>query len=272
MKIEALSGINLKSLITEYEIEDMCLFSRTIGADGCVYLFFIENQSYNFSLKHKYAAIRIIPDWYGGNDTVSEFIPLGEYNEKFSSVHIFDNRLLLVGRDNKCAIGVILDDNLNEYKRLNFGISYWHNVVVTDDNRIILGRELGEMCYEAVQIYDEDGCTDTIKQPSYWDVEAINIDEQGNLWYYTYPDYVFLCTDGRSVKYDGECYNFAVLPYNQGIVAASRNKFSLLRFNGQTEKVIFTYAGNELSYDVCSFRQNRGILIDKNILYFFEML
>ncbi len=274
MKFEALSSINIKNLIKEYDIEDMCCYSITIGVDGCIYLFFIEGQytiKYNYSLKHKYAAIRLIPDWYCGNDIVSEFLHLGEYREKFSSVHIFDNHLMLVGRDDKNSIGVVLDEHLKECKRMNFGIAYWHNVIVTDDNKIILGRELGEMCYEAVKIFDENGCVASIKQPSYWDVEAINLDEKGNLWYYAYPDYVFVCSDGRSVKCDGEIYKFVVLPYNQGLVASIHNEFKLLRFNGQTEKVIFTYAGVELQQDSCSFRQNRGVLLEKDMLYIFEM-
>ena len=275
MKIEVSGCIALKPIISGFGLESMCCYSRTVGADGAVYLFFIEDSysvKYNYSLEHRYSAIRIFPDPYSGSVLHYEHIPLGYHKEKLSFIHPIDSRLLLLGRDGRNAVGVILDEDMCEYDRLDLGPEYYDKAIVTDDNVIIIGR-ICEGCgnAHAIRFYDEYGYFKGIKSPSFRDVEAMNLDEKGNLWYYAYPDYYFYCTDGRSLKCGGEIYNFAVLTYNRGIIAEVNGGFSLFRFNGQTEKAFFTYAGEELSYDVCSFRQNRGILINGDMMYFFEI-
>ena len=272
MKTEAAGCISLSSLIAEYGLEGYYSDSRTIGADGNIYLFFKEDvhrTKHDRSLLYSYAAVRLIPDRYSG-DVTSELLPPVEYKDKLSGIHPIGDRLLLIGRDDKNAIGIMLDERLKEQGRINFGISYFDKALITADGRICLG-EIQENCFSRapVSIFDEYGGCERIELLSHWDVEALNIDENGDIWYYAYPDHVFCSTGGKNLKYDGEVYNFAVLPRNRGIIAETHSGFRLLRFNGQSENAVFTYGGREITDGLCSFRENRGIILCDDKLYFF---
>lgn len=275
MNIEASGCVDLSPVIAKNVLGKMRHYSTTIGADGLIYLLFTEDThslKYNYSFEHSYSAVRIIPDWYSGGESMTEYLKLGEFNEKIYDIHSVESRLLLLSRDRRDSVGLILDEDMNLHDRLNFGCEYYDKAIVTDDNTIILGK-VEECCNdgEPIRYFDEFGKAGAIKHTPFFYVEAINLDDQGNLWYYAYPDHSFYCTDGRSLKSGGEIYNFAVLPYNKGIVAEVQGVFRLLRFNGQSERVTFTYLDREISYNVCSFRKNRVVLISGNMLYFFEI-
>lgn len=274
MNIEASGCVDLKPVIAENGLDKMRHYSTTIGADGLIYLLFTEDThslKYNYSLEHSYSAVRIIPDWYNGDEILTEHLRLGDFNEKIYDIHSIGSRLLLLGRDGRDSVGLILDGDMNLYDRLNFGCEYYDKAIVTADEKIILGKT-EECCNdgEPVRYFDEFGKAGAIRHTPFFDVEALNLDDKGNLWYYAYPDHTFYCTDGRSRKSGGDIYIFAVLPYNKGIVAEVQGAFRLLRFNGQSEKVTLTYSGMEILYNACSFRKNRGVLVDGKMLYFFE--
>ncbi|MGN1105505.1 MAG: hypothetical protein ACI4RH_02560 [Huintestinicola sp.] len=272
MKIEAAGCIILSSLIAEYGLEGYYSDSRTIGADGNIYLFFKEDghrTKHDRSLLYSYAAVRIIPDWYGG-DVVSQLLSLGEYRDRLSGIHPIGDRFLLLGRDNKNAIGILLDERLKEQGRLSFGISYFDKALITSEGRICLGETV-ENCLSTspVSIFDEYGGCKKIERPFRWDAEALNIDENGEIWYYAYPDNSFFSTGGDSLKYDGAVYNFAVLPHRRGIIADTGGEFRLLRFNGQSERAVLSYGGREITGGLSSFREDRGIILCDDKLYFF---
>ncbi|MBP0957870.1 MAG: hypothetical protein J5997_10970 [Oscillospiraceae bacterium] len=272
LKTEAAGCIFLPSLIAEYGLEGYYSDSRTVGADGNIYLFFKEDgirTKHDRSLLYSYAAVRLFPDWYGG-DVASELLPLGEYRDRLSGIHPIAGRLLLLGRDDKNAIGIILDERLKEQSRISFGISYFDKALITAGGRICLG-EIEENCFSPapVSIFDEYGNRERIERFSHWDVTALNIDENGDIWYYAYPDNGFFSTGGEGLKYDGAVYNFAVLPGRRGIIADTGGSFRLLRFNGQSEEAVFTYGGREIAHGLCSFRENRGVILCDDELYFF---
>lgn len=275
MNIEALGCVDMKPVIAENGLEKMRHHSTAIGADGLIYLLFTEDThslKYNYSLEHSYSAVRIIPDWYSGGEIMTEHLKLGEFSENIYDIHSIGSRLLLLGRDRRDSVGLILDEDMDLYDKLNLGCEYYDKAIVTDDEKIILGKT-EECCNdgEPIRYFDEFGKAGAIRHVPFFDVESLNLDDNENLWYYAYPDQSFYCTDGRSLKCGGDIYNFAVLPYNKGIVAEVQGVFRILRFNGQSERVTFTYLDREISYSVCSFRKNRGVLVDGNALYFFEI-
>lgn len=272
MKTEAAGCIKLSSLIEKYGLEGYYSYSRTVGADGNIYIFLQEDShrtKHDRSLLYSYAAVRLIPDWYG-TDVTSELLALGEYRDRLSGIHPMGDRLLLIGRDDKNAIGIILDERLKEQGRISFGISYFDKSIITADGRICLG-EIEENCFSPapVSIFDEQGCCEKIERFSYWDVTALNIDENGDIWYYAYPDNGFFSTGGESLRYDGAVYNFAVLPHRRGMIADTGGRFRFLRFNGQSENAVFTYGGREITDGLSSFRGNRGVILCDDALYFF---
>lgn len=272
MKIEAAGCIAFSSLIAEYGLEGYYSDSRTVGDDGNIYLFFKEDghrARHDRSLLYSYAAVRLFPDWYKG-DVTSELLLLGEYRDRLSGIHPLGGHFMLIGRDDKNAIGIIIDEHLKEQRRLSFGISYYDKALITAEGRICLG-EIQENCFSRspVSIFDEYGRCEKIERPSNWDAVALNIDENGDIWYYAYPDNGFFSTGGEGLKYNGAVYNFAVLPNRRGIIADTGGGSGLLRFNGQSEKVIFTYGGREITGGLCSFRENRGVILCDDRLYFF---
>ena len=284
MKYEAAGCISIKKLKKECEIDDnMSCHSRTVGSEGMIYLLFAEDHHIlksNYTLKYNYAVIRILPDWYCGDIIAYEYIPLSEYTEKLYSAHPFGNDIILIGQNRKGDIGIILNSEHHEYRRISFApYAAYNKTLVTDDKTIIMGM-YDEYCLRRsspIHIFDEYGNRTEVMayhMQNIVDVIAMNLDEHNDLWYNAYPDYIFYCTDGRSLQSGSNTMTtaFAVLPCNKGIIAEEYGGFRLYRFNGQTENVFFTYGGNPILPDASSFMQNKAAISSGDTLYFIEIL
>ncbi|MDE5884348.1 MAG: hypothetical protein K2H29_04635 [Oscillospiraceae bacterium] len=207
------NSIAIQDLQKKYKIWKESFINLLIGYDEKIYLLYGANET---NSKHKihYSVLELEIDWDSGMLLQEKFYSLGKFSMQFQFVQPLQDKLLLVSSTSHYSFqageqknAVLLDRMGNLYHRfcLGDGIS---DYFVLSDGRIITsyfveGMVGGHHGWEhpigksGLIIWDDAG-------QMIWDAEkygileyyAMNIDDAENLWFYYYPDFHLIRTDG----------------------------------------------------------------------------
>ena len=226
---------NLKKLFKEHGTAELDFVGMNIGYDGKVYFLFssgiparIDGMFVNTVANAAYTALAVTPSWQSGVMENVEKFDLGTHMMNFHFIlPVPDGSFLLLG--SRCLYSrkngpeknaVFTDREGNVLRALTFGDGIG-DCIVRNDGVIITSYfdegVLGNYGWEApigscgVCAWTADGKTIWRSERDITDCYAINIDEDGNLWYYYYTDFQLIRTDFRTET-----------AYDPGVEGASR--------------------------------------------------
>ena len=205
--------IAIQDLQEKYRLSKENFINLLIGYDQKIYLLY---GAYEVNGRNKifYSVLELEIDWDSGMLLREDFHSLGRFNMQFQFIQPLHDKLLLVSsashyssRTGGQKNAVLLDRTGNLYHRfcLGDGIS---DCLVLSDGRIITGYFTEGMVgghygwdhpigKSGLLIWNDSG-------QIIWNAEkyeileyyAMNIDDAENLWFYYYPDFQLIRTDG----------------------------------------------------------------------------
>ena len=213
---------NLKELFTEQGTSGLDFVDMCIGYDGKVYFLFssgiparIDGMFVNTAAGAVYTALALTPSWQSGAVEKVERFDLGKHTMNFHFLlPVPDGSFLLLGA--RCMYSkkrgpeknaVFIDAEGNVLRALTFGDGIG-DCIVRNDGVIITSYfdegVLGNYGWKepigscGVCAWTADGKTIWRSERDITDCYAINIDEDGNLWYYYYTAFQLIRTDFRT--------------------------------------------------------------------------
>lgn len=220
---------NLKELFSEQGMAGLDFVSMGIGYDGKAYFLFsskiperINGMFVNCVANSEYMSLAVTPSWESGAAVKMERIDFGKHVMNFRFLRpVPDGSFLLLG--SRCMYSekngpeknaVFTDGEGNVLRALTFGDGIADCIVRNDG--LIITSYFDEGVIGNYGWDDPIGscglCAWTADGRSIWrcerdvlDCYAMNTDEDGNLWYYYYTDFLLVRTDFRTeTEYDPE--------------------------------------------------------------------
>ena len=219
--------VNLRDLFTEQGMDGLDFVSMDIGYDGKVYFLFssgvpdrIDGMFVNTAANAAYTALVVTPSWENGSVEKAEKLDLGKHAMNFHFIRpVPDGSILLLGA--RCLYSekngpeknaVFTDREGSVLRELTFGDGI-ADCIVRNDGVIITSYFdegiFGNYGWEepigscGLCAWTADGSMIWRSERDITDCYAINIDENGNLWYYYYTDFQLIRTDfSTETEYD----------------------------------------------------------------------
>ncbi|MDE6004849.1 MAG: hypothetical protein K2G88_05635, partial [Oscillospiraceae bacterium] len=206
--------INMQVLEQKYMLLEYHLINFLIGYDNKIYfLYETEKQT-----KFYYSVLELEIDWDSGMLLQEKFYSLGKFSMQFQLIQPLHDKLLLVSSASLYSSktggqknAILLDRMGNIYHRFCLGDCI-NDCLVLSDGRIITGYFVEGMVgghngwdnpvgKTGLLIWNDSG-------QIIWNAEkygileyyAMNIDDAENLWFYYYPDFYLIQTDGITEK------------------------------------------------------------------------
>ena len=220
---------NLGKLFTEQGMAGFDYVSMSVGYDGKAYFLFsskiperINGMFVNTVANSEYTALAVTPSWESGAVEKVERLNLGRHEMNFRFLRpVPDGSFLLLG--SRCMYSekngpeknaVFVDREGNVLRELTFGDGI-ADCIVRDDGLIITSYfdegVLGNYGWDdpigscGLCAWTTDGRNIWRCERDILDCYAMNIDVDGNLWYYYYTDFLLVRTDFKTeTEYDPE--------------------------------------------------------------------
>lgn len=212
-------AVDFEELQKRYGLDGWTNVNRSIGADGSVWLLFartvperIRGMFVDTEANTDYKALCLWVDWRSGNVLGEELYDLGFHQMNFHFIQPIGDDILLTG--SRCMRypdgrteknGVIVARDGEKLSELCFGDGI-QELIVMEDGRIAAGYfdegVFGNFGWDqpvgacGLIVWDRDGnrVWENKKYPIY-DCYAMNVDEQGALWFYYYDEFQLVKTD-----------------------------------------------------------------------------
>ena len=209
-------------LLEEQGVADLDYVSMDIGYDGRVYLLFssgaperINGMFVDTAANAEYTALILTPDWQSGAIEETEKLALGKHAMNFQFLRPVSDGLLLLlgsrcmysGKDGPEKNAVFVDPEGNVLRELTFGDGIADCIVKADGTIVTSYFDEGVMGnYGWKKPIGSSGLVAwTAEGEILWrpdrdilDCYAMNVDEEGDLWYYYYTDFLLVHTDGKT--------------------------------------------------------------------------
>ena len=213
---------NLRELFREHGVADLDFVSVGIGYDGKAYFLFssripprINGMFVNTEANAEYTGLILTPSWESGALEQVERIEFGRHRMNFRFLRpIPDGSFLLLG--SRCLYSkkegpeknaVFLDRNGKVLREFCYGDGI-ADCVVRGDGTVVTSYfdegVLGNYGWSdpigssGLCAWDADGQIIWRPERDILDCYAVNLDEQGNLWYYYYTDFLLVRTDFKT--------------------------------------------------------------------------
>lgn len=217
-KVELNDPVDLRQLLKEHGYSLDSLVCIQIGCDDKIYILLNDKiperedgRFVNTVSNSGYAAVILDVDWYGNKVTGHSYVELGNHKMNFHMIQPMGEHLLLVGA--RCRYrevegpeknAEIVDLKGGTIKRFCFGDGI-ENCIVTDNGDIVISYFdegiFGNLGWEhpigscGLMVLNADGEVRWKANRDICDCYAVNIDDQGRLWYYYYMDFKLVQTD-----------------------------------------------------------------------------
>jgi len=274
------------------------LVDISIGNDDRIYFLFAENTperkggTVPTTNESTYQAIALTVDWYNGDVYSDDFIDFGFLSINFHYIQpIEDNFLLLGARSHLYKNGetdknaLIIDSSGNKLKSFCLGDGIADCIVDSENNIItsyfdegVIGNKgwtnpLGSCGVVKWSMNGEKLWEN--KNNTIVDCYAMNIDDNNDLWFYTYPEFRLIKTNYKTEKiFD------PIVKYSYGFLI-SQDKTAILMQKGLNEKGFcimktgnnkslepedceIVYGDKELNIKQFSFRSSKAVFLDEN--------
>lgn len=212
VSIQFQNFIDMQALQKKYILQEKNLIQLSIGYDEKIYLLYNTNSNNKFYN----VVLELEIDWESGILLQEKFYSLGKFNMEFHFIQPFYDKLLLVSSTSHYSSktggqknAVLLDRMGNSYQRFCLGDCI-SDCLVLSDGRIITGYFVEGMIGGHHGWDNPIGKTGLIiwnnSGQIIWNAEkygileyyAMNIDDAENLWFYCYPDFHLIQTDGMT--------------------------------------------------------------------------
>lgn len=295
---------DLKELLERHKLTECMFVNMQIGYDDKVYMLFsaavperIDGMFVNTCADTFYYALMLDVDWCEGRALHCEKLDLGRHEMNFHFIQPVGENILLLG--SRClnkndgpennAVIVGLDGCEKEKFCLGDGIA---DCIVTENEEIITSyfdegvfgnfgwNEPVGSC--GLIVWSADKKIKWEAEREIYDCYAINLDAQGNLWYYYYDDFLLVKTDLKTeTVYEPRIKGASgfLVTYDMGhlIIEAGYNKYSefkVARFNGDTvgayEDVNFLYNDKNIVPKRFDFRGSKTVFMDDKYRIFLK--
>ena len=204
------NSINMQVLEKKYMLLEYQRINFLIGYDSKIYFLYETKKQTKFY----YSVLELEINWNSGILLQEKFYSLGKFSMQFHFIQPLHDKLLLVSSASCYSVktggqknAILLDRTENIYQRFCLGDCI-NDCLVLSDGRIMTGYFVEGMIgghhgwdnpvgKTGVLIWNDSG-------QIIWNAEkygileyyAMNIDNQENLWFYYYPDFYLIQTDG----------------------------------------------------------------------------
>lgn len=209
--------IDIVNILKEYDVSLNSFVSMSIGCDDAVYILLsgkiperINGMFIDTKADTIYRMLVLSIDWYTGELLSYEYYDLGRHMMNFHFIQPIKDRILLLGSraynymEGPEKNAVIVDRSGTIYNELCLGDGI-EDCIVTADGRIITSYfdegVFGNYGWDhpigscGLIFWDEKGNILWKADDPIYDCYAMNLDDEGNLWYYYYDEFHLVRTD-----------------------------------------------------------------------------
>lgn len=298
MNIPIMESIDLNRIIEKYGLGQWTLVNLSVGWDDGIYLLYsahvperIQGMFVDTVADTEYRAICLWVDWQDGGLLGEELLEFGRQKMNFHFIQPIGDHILLLGARTRLHRNGIPEQNAvfltrggKVLSRTCFGDGI-QDCLVMEDGRIVTSyfdegifgnfgwdQPLGA---SGLVVWDEQGRV-LWKNTTHAmiDCYAMNIDEQNNLWFYYYNEFLLVKTDFTSEwvyqpKLSGSS-SLLIMKSHTGIIMDSgyrgHSKLKMLRLLGdrlgKISDVEFTWEGHRIPLDLYCFRSSKAVIAD----------